>query len=55
MRVVRDQLGVLQPDGTRARKFAYGKTWAECDTKRRELLTKMDPPHGPPAQAPCRP
>jgi hypothetical protein len=20
---------VLQPDGTRARKFAYGKTWAE--------------------------
>lgn len=21
---------VLQPDGTRARKFAYGKTWAEC-------------------------
>ncbi|MFF0124128.1 tyrosine-type recombinase/integrase [Streptomyces mirabilis] len=33
---------VLQPDGTRARKFAYGKTWAECDTKRRELLTKVD-------------
>ncbi|MFI1156200.1 tyrosine-type recombinase/integrase [Streptomyces sioyaensis] len=33
---------VLQPDGTRARKFAYGKTWAECDTKRRELLTKAD-------------
>ncbi|MDI9887286.1 site-specific integrase [Streptomyces sp. HNM0645] len=33
---------VLQPDGTRARKFAYGKTWAECDVKRRELLDKVD-------------
>ncbi|WP_448330106.1 tyrosine-type recombinase/integrase [Streptomyces sp. DSM 41534] len=33
---------VLQPDGTRARKFAYGKTWAECDNKRRELLAKVD-------------
>ncbi|MFF4405876.1 tyrosine recombinase XerC [Streptomyces sp. NPDC001404] len=33
---------VLQPDSTRARKFAYGKTWAECDTKRRELLDKVD-------------
>ncbi|MFD7279889.1 tyrosine-type recombinase/integrase [Streptomyces sp. NPDC059862] len=33
---------VLQPDGTRARKFAYGKTWQECDTKRRELLAKVD-------------
>ncbi|WP_432071321.1 tyrosine-type recombinase/integrase [Streptomyces sp. AA1529] len=33
---------VMQPDGTRARKFAYGKTWAECDTKRRELLAKVD-------------
>ncbi|MEV1022202.1 site-specific integrase [Streptomyces sp. NPDC050264] len=33
---------VLQPDGTRARKFAYGKSWAECDTKRRELLDKVD-------------
>ncbi|MDX2707030.1 site-specific integrase [Streptomyces sp. PA03-6a] len=33
---------VLQPDGTRARKFAYGKTWAECDIKRRELLDKVD-------------
>jgi integrase len=33
---------VLQPDGTRARKYAYGKTWTECDTKRRELLTKVD-------------
>lgn len=31
---------VLQPDGTRARKFVYGKTWTECDTKRRELLDK---------------
>ncbi|MEW2436707.1 tyrosine-type recombinase/integrase [Streptomyces caniferus] len=33
---------VPQPDGTRARKFAYGKTWAECDAKRRELLAKVD-------------
>lgn len=33
---------VLQPDGTRARKFAYGKTWAECDAKRRVLLAKVD-------------
>jgi integrase len=33
---------VLQPDGTRARKFAYGKTWAECDAKRRELLSKVE-------------
>ncbi|KQX57971.1 MULTISPECIES: site-specific integrase [unclassified Streptomyces] len=33
---------VLQPDGTRARKFAYGKTWAECDTKRRALLEAVD-------------
>lgn len=33
---------VLQPDGTRARKFAYGKTWTECDAKRRVLLTKAD-------------
>ncbi|QKV94240.1 tyrosine-type recombinase/integrase [Streptomyces sp. NA02950] len=33
---------VLQPDGTRARKFAYGKTWTECDNKRRELLAKGD-------------
>ncbi|WP_125263438.1 tyrosine-type recombinase/integrase [Streptomyces alboflavus] len=32
---------VLQPDGTRARKFAYGKTWTECDTKRRALLDKV--------------
>ncbi|MER5181311.1 site-specific integrase [Streptomyces sp. NPDC002896] len=32
---------VLQPDGTRARKFAYGKTWEECDAKRRELLDKV--------------
>ncbi|MER7395463.1 site-specific integrase [Streptomyces sp. NPDC000151] len=32
---------VLQPDGTRARKFAYGKTWAECDEKRRDLLDKV--------------
>ncbi|MEU7164264.1 site-specific integrase [Streptomyces morookaense] len=33
---------VLQPDSTRARKFAYGKTWAECDAKRRDLLDKVD-------------
>ncbi|MGW1890173.1 tyrosine-type recombinase/integrase [Streptomyces sp. NPDC002004] len=33
---------VLQPDGTRARKFAYGKTWQACDAKRRELLDKVD-------------
>ncbi|MBW1599008.1 tyrosine recombinase XerC [Streptomyces sp. JJ38] len=33
---------VLQPDGTRARKFAYGKTWTECDAKRRELLAKVE-------------
>ncbi|MFG2299986.1 tyrosine-type recombinase/integrase [Actinacidiphila glaucinigra] len=33
---------VLQPDGTRARKFAYGKTWAECDIKRRDLLAKVE-------------
>ncbi|WP_369144031.1 tyrosine-type recombinase/integrase [Streptomyces sp. R44] len=33
---------VLQPDGTTARKFAYGKTWAECDTKRRALLDAVD-------------
>ncbi|MFD4315271.1 tyrosine-type recombinase/integrase [Streptomyces sp. NPDC058548] len=33
---------VLQPDGTRARKFAYGKTWAECDAKRRALLEKAE-------------
>ncbi|MFD4155992.1 tyrosine-type recombinase/integrase [Streptomyces hydrogenans] len=33
---------VLQPDGTRARKFAYGKTWAECDVKRRALLEAVD-------------
>lgn len=35
-------LGFLQPDGTRARKFAYGKTWTECDTKRRDLLAKVE-------------
>ncbi|MFE7610931.1 site-specific integrase [Streptomyces celluloflavus] len=33
---------VLQPDGTRARKYAYGQTWTECDTKRRDLLAKAD-------------
>jgi len=33
---------VLQSDGTRARKFAYGKTWAECDVKRRALLDAVD-------------
>ncbi|RSS53250.1 site-specific integrase [Streptomyces sp. WAC01280] len=33
---------VLQPDGTRARKYVYGKTWADCDAKRRALLDKVD-------------
>lgn len=33
---------VLQPDGTRARDFAYGKTWAAWDAKRRGLLDKVD-------------
>ncbi|WP_432017386.1 tyrosine-type recombinase/integrase [Streptomyces hydrogenans] len=33
---------VLQSDGTRARKFAYGKTWAACDAKRRALLDAVD-------------
>ncbi|MET8504150.1 site-specific integrase [Streptomyces sp. NPDC004787] len=33
---------VLQPDGRTARKFAYGKTWAECDAKRRALLDAVD-------------
>ncbi|KIQ62003.1 integrase [Kitasatospora griseola] len=31
---------VPQPDGTRARKFVYGKTWDECDEKRRELVER---------------
>ncbi|WP_436777849.1 tyrosine-type recombinase/integrase [Yinghuangia sp. YIM S09857] len=31
---------VLQPDGTRARKYAYGHTWTECDEKRQELIAK---------------
>ncbi|KQV05609.1 MULTISPECIES: site-specific integrase [unclassified Kitasatospora] len=31
---------VPQPDGTRARKFVYGKTWEECDQKRRELVER---------------
>ncbi|MFF7242608.1 tyrosine recombinase XerC [Embleya sp. NPDC008237] len=31
---------VLQPDGTRARKYAYGSTWAECDEKRQELIAR---------------
>lgn len=29
---------MLQPDGTRARKYAYGSTWIECDEKRQELI-----------------
>ncbi|MFD8885179.1 tyrosine recombinase XerC [Streptomyces erythrochromogenes] len=31
---------VPQPDGTRARKTVYGKTWAECDAKRQELVLR---------------
>ncbi|MGV9899957.1 tyrosine-type recombinase/integrase, partial [Streptomyces tendae] len=31
---------VPQPDGTVKRKFAYGKTYDECDQKRRELLDR---------------
>ncbi|MGW6916686.1 site-specific integrase [Kitasatospora sp. NPDC054939] len=31
---------VPQPDGTRARKFVYGKTWTECDEKRQELVLR---------------
>ncbi|MEY9871206.1 integrase [Streptacidiphilus sp. MAP12-33] len=31
---------VLQPDGTRARKYVYGKTWDECDRKRAELVAR---------------
>ncbi|WP_405561363.1 tyrosine-type recombinase/integrase [Streptomyces sp. NBC_01180] len=31
---------VLQPDGTTKRKYAYGKTYDECDRKRRELLDR---------------
>ncbi|MFJ4315811.1 tyrosine-type recombinase/integrase [Streptomyces lavendulae] len=31
---------VPQPDGTRARKTVYGKTWEECDTKRQELVLR---------------
>ncbi|CAM5270894.1 hypothetical protein SCALM49S_02666 [Streptomyces californicus] len=33
---------VLQPDGTTKRKYAYGKTFDECDRKRRDLLAKVD-------------
>ncbi|MET8544812.1 site-specific integrase [Kitasatospora sp. NPDC004799] len=31
---------VVQPDGTRARKYVYGKTWEECDQKRLELVQR---------------
>ena len=31
---------VMQPDGTRARKYVYGKTWEECDQKRQELVAR---------------
>ncbi|MEU1568519.1 tyrosine-type recombinase/integrase [Streptomyces mirabilis] len=31
---------VPQPDGTVKRKYAYGKTYDECDQKRRELLDR---------------
>ncbi|WP_431784017.1 tyrosine-type recombinase/integrase [Streptomyces chumphonensis] len=37
---------VPQPDGTTKRKYAYGKTYDECDRKRRELLERSD--HGIP-------
>uniref|UniRef100_A0AAU1I2Y2 Site-specific integrase n=1 Tax=Streptomyces sp. NBC_00180 TaxID=2903632 RepID=A0AAU1I2Y2_9ACTN len=31
---------VPQPDGTTKRKYAYGKTYEECDRKRRELIDR---------------
>lgn len=31
---------VLQPDGTRARKYVYGRTWTETDEKRQTLIAK---------------
>ncbi|MFI9171677.1 tyrosine-type recombinase/integrase [Streptomyces lincolnensis] len=31
---------VPQPDGTTKRKFAYGKSYEECDRKRRELIER---------------
>ncbi|MER7836632.1 tyrosine-type recombinase/integrase [Streptomyces sp. NPDC096040] len=31
---------VPQPDGTVKRKYAYGKTYDECDAKRRELIER---------------
>ncbi|MFE7410227.1 tyrosine-type recombinase/integrase [Streptomyces laurentii] len=31
---------VPQPDGTRARKTVYGKTWEECDDKRLDLVRR---------------
>ncbi|KWW98988.1 putative integrase [Carbonactinospora thermoautotrophica] len=31
---------VLQPDGTRDRKFVYARTWEECDRLRQELIAK---------------
>ncbi|GAQ58659.1 tyrosine-type recombinase/integrase [Streptomyces acidiscabies] len=33
---------VPQPDGTTKRKFAYGKTFEECDQKRRELIDRTN-------------
>ncbi|NEB06119.1 site-specific integrase [Streptomyces sp. SID13726] len=33
---------VPQPDGTTKRKFAYGKTFEECDRKRRELIDRAN-------------
>lgn len=33
---------VPQPDGTVKRKYAYGKTYDECDRKRRELLDRAN-------------
>ncbi|MFJ2722845.1 tyrosine-type recombinase/integrase [Streptomyces sp. NPDC087437] len=33
---------VPQPDGTVKRKYAYGKTYEECDRKRRELIDRAN-------------
>jgi integrase len=33
---------VPQPDGTTKRKYAYGKTFEECDRKRRELIDRAN-------------
>jgi integrase len=33
---------VPQPDGTTKRKYAYGRTYEECDRKRRELIDRSN-------------